>query len=245
MNFEKLAKKIKECKKIAVLTGAGISKESGIPTFRGEDGLWQKYNPEELATPWAFKKDPKLVWEWYNYRREIIAKAKPNEAHLILAKLEKTKDLTIITQNIDGLHSLAGSKNIIELHGNIWRVRCVECDTRKYNRSVPIEEIPPRCECGGLLRPDVVWFGEQLPEEAIEKAVRVAQECDLFMVIGTSLVVQPAGSLPFIALENKALVVEVNPEETILSRKIDLFFKMKATEFASTLKRYLTEESLC
>ncbi|MGB9668220.1 MAG: SIR2 family NAD-dependent protein deacylase [Thermosulfidibacteraceae bacterium] len=242
MELLDLVKKIEESKNIVVLTGAGISHESGIPTFRGKDGLWEKYKPEELATPWAFEKNPKLVWEWYNYRREIIAKAKPNECHYLIAELEKEKDLTLITQNIDGLHELAGSRDIIELHGNIWRVKCTKCSYKEINRDVPLKEIPPKCpKCVGLLRPDVVWFGEPLPTEELNDAMELSAKCDLFIVIGTSLVVQPAGSLPFIALENRAFVVEVNPEETILSQRAHLFFKMKAVEFARRFKEVWKE----
>ncbi len=239
MDFKKLVEKIKDAKKIVVLTGAGISQESGIPTFRGKEGWWEKYKPEELATPWAFEKNPKLVWEWYNYRREIIDRAKPNECHTLLAELEKVKDLTIVTQNIDGLHERAGSKDIIELHGNIWRVKCTNCSYKGYNREVPLKEIPPKCpNCGSIIRPDVVWFGEPLPKEELEEAIELSYRCDLFIVIGTSLVVQPAGSLPFMALENKAFVVEVNPEETILSDRAHLFFKMKAVDFAREFKNF-------
>ena len=217
--------------RIVVLTGAGISAESGVPTFRGKEGLWRKYDPRDLATPEAFRRDPKVVWEWYNWRREIIAKAQPSEAHRILAELERRRDLRIITQNVDGLHQRAGSKKVIELHGNIWRVRCVICGVRYYDERVPLEDLPPKCkECGGLLRPDVVWFGETLPQEELEEAYRLSSEADIFLVIGTSAQVYPAADLPFVAKRSGARVIEINPEETPVTPYADLSIRKGATE---------------
>ena len=204
--------------RVAVLTGAGVSAESGVPTFRGEKGLWRRYRPEELATPEAFARDPKLVWEWYDWRRQLIARCEPNAAHRTLAEMEEFfPNFTLITQNVDGLHQAAGSKRVLELHGNIWRVRCTAEGTVTENREVPLKEIPPRCGCGALLRPDVVWFGEPLPAEALEAAYRAAQNCDVMLVIGTSAVVQPAASLPIVALRSGTYVIEINPQETPLS----------------------------
>ncbi len=217
--------------RIVVLTGAGISAESGVPTFRGKEGLWKKYDPRELATPEAFRRDPKTVWEWYNWRREIIAKAEPSEAHRLLAELERRRDLWVITQNVDGLHQRAGSERVIELHGNIWKVRCISCGARYYDRTVPLREIPPRCrECGGLLRPDVVWFGETLPKDALERAYQLSSEADIFLVIGTSAQVYPAAELPLVAKGRGARLIEINPEETPITPYADLSIRKGASE---------------
>ncbi len=216
---------------LVALTGAGISAESGVPTFRGEGGLWRRYDPSKLATPEAFRRDPKLVWEWYAWRREIIARAEPSEAHKILADLERKKGLWVITQNVDGLHQRAGSRNVVELHGSIWKVRCISCGARYYDRRVPLEEIPPRCgECGGLLRPDVVWFGEPLPEDALERACDLSERAEIFLVIGTSATVYPAAELPLIAKRRGAKVIEINPEETPLTPFADLSIRKGASE---------------
>ena len=204
---------------VAVLTGAGVSAESGVPTFRGEGGLWRNFRSEQLATPEAFRRDPALVWEWYNWRRGLIGGCAPNAAHEMLAQMEAAiPDFTLITQNIDGLHQLAGSRNVLELHGNIWRTRCTGCGQLTKDRRMPLPELPPRCpECGALLRPDVVWFGESLPLEVLERAWAAAADCRLMLVVGTSAVVQPAASLPLVAQRNGARLVEVNPAETPLS----------------------------
>ncbi len=204
---------------VAVLTGAGISAESGVPTFRGEGGLWRNFRPEQLATPQAFDRDPALVWEWYDWRRGLIGSCVPNAAHETLADMEQTlPDFILITQNVDGLHWLAGSRNVLELHGSIWRVRCVACNKMEQDRRAPLPEIPPRCSaCGALLRPDVVWFGESLSSEVLEKAWAAVAGCRLMLVIGTSAVVHPAATLPLVALRNGARLVEVNPNETPLS----------------------------
>ncbi|BAT71832.1 NAD-dependent deacetylase [Thermosulfidibacter takaii ABI70S6] len=238
--IEKVADRIRKSKKLVVLTGAGISKESGIPTFRGEDGLWNKFKPEELATPWAFQRDPKLVWEWYNWRRGLMLDKKPNEGHLLIAKLEKmVPEFWLITQNIDGLHQMAGSKKVIELHGNIWRERCVSCSFKRTNRGL-VEEIPPKCpECGSLLRPDVVWFGEALPEDALNVAIEQSSTCDTMLVVGTSCVVQPAASLPVIARNSGAFLVEVNPDTTPITGISDVSLRITAVEFAKALQQYL------
>jgi NAD-dependent deacetylase len=204
---------------VVVLTGAGVSAESGVPTFRGAGGLWRNFQPQELATPEAFRRDPALVWEWYDWRRGLLISCAPNAAHETLAKMEAAlPDLTLITQNVDGLHQAAGSRNVLELHGNIWRARCTGCERTTEDRRAPLPEIPPHCsKCGALLRPDVVWFGESLPPEVLEAAWAAAARCRLMLVIGTSAVVQPAASLPLVALRNGARLVEVNPNETPLS----------------------------
>jgi NAD-dependent deacetylase len=216
---------------ITVLTGAGVSAESDVPTFRGKDGLWRTYRAEELATPEAFARDPKTVWEWYDYRRQIVAGKHPNPAHEAITRLDEgLADFLLITQNVDGLHERAGTKRIVELHGNLFRVRCTGgCGTSR-NLEVPLTEIPPRCHCGALLRPDVVWFGEALPEQALSAAFEASRSCDLMLVIGTSAVVQPAASMPLIAKQAGRYVVEVNPDPTPITPFVDIAFSGKAGE---------------
>jgi NAD-dependent deacetylase len=216
-------------KRVTVLTGAGVSAESGVPTFRGEDGLWQGLRATDLATPQAFAQDSKLVWNFYNWRRELLAPLRPNPAHQALVGLEeKIPHFSLITQNIDDLHLRAGSKNIIELHGNIWMVRCTGCQVVNRNEEVPLPELPACAECGGLLRPHVVWFGEQLEPAILERAVALTRSCDTMLVIGTSAVVQPAASLAILAKEAGARVVEINLESTPYSRQLDLALQGKA-----------------
>lgn len=213
---EALVDALRRAQHVVVLTGAGISAESGVPTFRqAQTGLWANYDPEELATAAAFERDPRRVWEWYAWRRQLIAEAAPNAGHVALAALEaRVPRFTLITQNIDELHRRAGSQETVELHGSIGRCRCVDCDevTRDWTEG---EDVPPRCRyCGGVLRPDVVWFGEALPFDALAKAVAATHEADLFFSIGTSSVVYPAAALPLEAVEYGATAVEINPEET-------------------------------
>jgi NAD-dependent deacetylase len=207
---------------IAVLTGSGISAESGVPTFRGQDGLWRTYRAEELATPHAFANNPDLVWEWYDWRRGLIAGCEPNAAHRTLAEMEREcEDFVLVTQNVDGLHQRAGSERIVELHGNIWQVRCTSEGSVSPNEEVPLSQVPPRCSCGALLRPHVVWFGESLDHSSLEEAYRAAEGCDLMLVIGTSAVVHPAASLPTVAKQSGAYLIEVNLERTPLSPHAD------------------------
>jgi NAD-dependent deacetylase len=218
-----LIRALQSAQRITVLTGAGISAESGVPTFRdAQTGLWSNFKAEDLATPEAFERNPKLVWEWYAWRRELVAKAQPNPGHLALVELERrVPNFTLITQNVDGLHQRAGSRNIIELHGNITRTKCFE-ENVTVEKWEETGDVPPRCpRCGGRLRPDVVWFNENLPEDAIEKAIATSRSCDLFFSIGTSSQVYPAASLPFEALDAGATVVEINPDETPLTPKAD------------------------
>ena len=217
--------------RVAALTGAGISAESGVPTFRGEDGLWQGFKATDLATPQAFARDPKLVWNFYNWRRELLAPLQPNPAHKALIHLEeKIPQFSLITQNIDDLHHRAGSKNLVELHGNIWMVRCTQCHVVSRNEEVPLPELPACKECDGLLRPHVVWFGEQLDSTIMDKAVAAIRSCDTMLVIGTSALVQPAASLAIVAKEQGARVVEINLEPTPHSHKLDLALRGKAGE---------------
>jgi NAD-dependent deacetylase len=209
---------------LAVLTGAGISAESGVPTFRGEGGLWRTYRAQDLATPSAFRRDPGLVWEWYDWRRSLIEECQPNPAHNTLAEMESYfDDFTLITQNVDGLHRLAGSRNVIALHGNIWDLRCTRsCRANWQDRTVPLTALPPRCpDCDALARPDVVWYGESLPANALDAAYAAAQRCQVMLVIGTSAVVQPAASLPLVALRQGAYVIEINPQSTPLSEAVN------------------------
>ena len=217
---------LKQARSVAVLTGAGVPAESGIPTFRGNNGLWKQHRAEDLATPGAFGRDPKLVWEWYDWRRGLIAEAKPNPGHYALAALEeRTPKFTLITQNVDGLHESAGSRNVLGLHGSIWILRCVSCGHEMEDRRTPLPEIPPRCECGALLRPGVVWFGEALASEVWRPAEIAARTADVFLVIGTSAAVYPAAGLAQIAKSSGARVVEINIAETGLSQQIDEFLE--------------------
>ena len=183
-----VADRLKASTSVVVLTGAGISQESGVPTFRGTDGLWKNFRAEDLATPQAFERDPALVWQWYDWRRSLIKPLKPNPGHYALADLEKRiKDFTLVTQNVDGLHRVAGSKNPIEMHGTLWRVRCVQCENSLENREVPIK-ILPRCgACGGLLRPDVVWFGEALDENILHTIYKCLQKTQVMLIVGAVL----------------------------------------------------------
>jgi NAD-dependent deacetylase len=216
---------------IVVLSGAGISSESGIPTFRGPGGLWRDFRAEDLATPEAFAKDPRLVWEWYDWRRQKIAPAKPNLGHYALVTLEKrAPELTLITQNVDGLHALAGSRNLLEIHGSLWRTRCLSCREVRENRGTPLERLPPLCACEGLLRPDVVWFGEPLPFDLLKRSIRAVEACDLMIVVGTSGIVQPAASLADTALARGTPVVEINLDPTPLSDRATHFLQGKAGE---------------
>ena len=228
--FEPVDKQLKNAKKIIFVTGAGISQESGIPTFRGTDGLWKRYDPMQLATIDAFYDDPKLVWEWYEERRKNILQAKPNPGHFSIAELEKYKEIIVLTQNIDGLHQRAGSTNVLELHGSIIRIKCSECNF-KDNILTSFDQLPPKCSiCNNILRPDVVWFGEALPQDVWRQAILEANSCDAMIIAGTSLVVSPANTLPIYAKQNNALLIEVNPEETIMSSEMDLSLKMTSAK---------------
>lgn len=208
---------LREAQHIAVLTGAGTSAESGVPTFRdAQTGLWAQFRPEDLATPDAFLRDPKTVWDWYAWRRELVAQAKPNAGHFALVEMEKrAPKLTLITQNVDSMHQRAGSQNVIELHGNIARNKCFSCGRVVELAAADGTVVPPRCpHCGGMLRPDVVWFGETLPEQSLTAAFEAAELCDVFFSIGTSGVVEPAASLPLLARRALATVITINLDVT-------------------------------
>ncbi len=228
--FESLTEKLKNAKKIVFVTGAGISQESGIPTFRGNDGLWRKYDPMQLATIDAFYDNPKLVWEWYEDRRKNILNAKPNPGHFAIAELEKFKDVVVLTQNIDGLHQRAGSSHVLELHGSIIRIKCTVCE---FEDDIPssFENLPPKCiKCNNILRPDVVWFGESLPQKVWNQAIIEASSCEIMIVAGTSLVVSPANTLPVYAKENNATLIEVNPEQTQMSSEMDMSLRTTSAQ---------------
>ena len=224
--FDTVAQKLKGSKKIVFVTGAGISQESGIPTFRGKDGYWRKYDPMKLASIDAFYDDPKLVWEWYEDRRKNILDVKPNEGHFAISQMEEFKDVVILTQNIDGLHQRSGSTNVLELHGSIIRIKCTVCDFID-NITENFESLPPKCKCGSMLRPDVVWFGEPLPQNIWQSAIKEASVCDVMVIVGTSLVVSPANTLPVYAKQNGAILIEVNPEKTVMSN--DMALSIQAT----------------
>jgi NAD-dependent deacetylase len=219
MFSERLLERLSSATSVAALTGAGISAESGVPTFRGSEGLWKKFKPEELASFDAFIRNPDLVWEWYSYRKKLIAEVKPNPGHYALADMEKLfLDFAVVTQNIDNLHQRAGSTRVYELHGNIERNYCIKCGRRYRNDELASAALAPRCiDCGGLIRPDVVWFGELLPADQWELADQASRNADVFLSIGTSAIVYPAASLPLVAKENGAYIVEVNAETTPLS----------------------------
>ncbi len=223
---------------IVALTGSGISKGSGIPTFRGKDGLWKNYNAMDLATPQAFKRNPQLVWEWYAWRIGLILDKEPNPAHYSLTKLEEARLLKwLITQNVDSLHYRADSKNIIEVHGNIFRAKCEKCGVKIMLDKAPTE--PPMCACGNMLRPDVVWFGESLDQVIITKAYEViSNECDILLVIGTSGLVYPVADFPFIAKDRGAFIIEFNLDDTPISHIADFVIHGKSEE---TLAKFVDE----
>jgi NAD-dependent deacetylase len=237
-----LIDRLRAAVRVAVLTGAGISAESGVPTFReAQAGLWARYRAEDLATPEAFRRSPRLVWEWYTWRRELVSAAQPNPGHLALAEMElRFPIFTLITQNVDGLHQRAGSGRrfpVLELHGNIQRTKCFQED-RLVESWKESGEVPPLCpHCGALLRPDVVWFGEMLPQDALQAAMQAAQECDVFMSIGTSGLVEPAASLPLLALQEGKCVIEINPSPTPLTSQASYVLCSHSGEILPALAR--------
>jgi len=233
---ETAARLLHDARSVVVSTGAGMSKESGIPTFRdAPNALWEEFDPEKLASPEGFLRDPPLVWRWYEERRRMISKVQPNAGHFAIARLEGHFDrFVVITQNIDDLHHKAGSKNVIEMHGNIFRYKCFDMDH-------PVDELPhgddapPKCGCGSLIRPDVVWFGEVLPQSALEKAFAAIETCDVMVVVGTSGIVFPVAGFPSLARRAGARIVEINPEETSITPLADVFVKGPAGEVLPVL----------
>jgi len=237
---DKLKSLLSRNTKVTVLTGAGISAESGVPTFRGEEGLWKKFRPEELATFDAFMANPELVWEWYEYRRKIIEEIKPNPGHQALVDFQNHfENFDLITQNVDGLHHQAGSENVVELHGNIRKNKCIRCGKKYESLEGMLPGNPPQCPCGGKIRPDVVWFGEMLPQDALDYAFSASSQCRLFFSIGTSAVVHPAASLPLIAKKRGAYLVEVNTCPTEITPWADESLWGKSGEILPQLVKLL------
>ncbi|HDS00390.1 MAG TPA: NAD-dependent deacylase [candidate division Zixibacteria bacterium] len=222
MFSETLIELLKKDPKICVLTGAGVSAESGVPTFRGKEGIWKKFRAEELATVDAFLSNPELVLAWYQHRRDIIDNIEPNPGHYALAKMEKHfSDFCLVTQNVDALHRKAGSEHVLEVHGNIMRNKCLTCGKPVNRLDFKEGDDIPRCECGGMIRPDVVWFGEMLPADVFAEANKKSFQCELFLSIGTSAIVYPAAGLPIAAKQRGAYLVEINVQETELSTYAD------------------------
>jgi len=226
-------------RRIVVLTGAGVSAESGLPTFRdAQTGLWARYRPEDLATPEAFANNPKLVWDWYAWRKKLVTEAQPNPGHYALAEMEKhIATFTLVTQNVDGLHRRAGSHNVLELHGNLLRMKCFDEGTLVEEADVSGPDLPRCPRCGGLLRPDVVWFGELLPANVLNQAIQAIRTCDTFFSVGTSALVQPAAGLSRLALEQGAVVVEVNPQVTPLTDQVAYVLRGPSGEVLPELVR--------
>jgi NAD-dependent deacetylase len=230
--------KLAAARSVVVLTGAGISADSGVPTFRGTEGLWRNFRAEDLATPDAFERDPRLVWEWYNWRRELIATKQPNPAHEAVAEMERRhSQFWLITQNVDGLHRAAGSRKLSEIHGNIWMVRCTTCHRIVENRDVPIQILPMCSACHSLLRPHIVWFGESLEDEDLRRSFSALRSCDLCLIIGTSGVVYPAAGFAAMAKEAGAFVAEINLDVTPHTGLVDVSLQGRAKDVVPLLLR--------
>lgn len=246
MNFsDEMIRLLQKAERVVALTGAGVSQESGLRTFRdAQTGLWSQYKPTELASPEAFERDPKLVWDWYAMRREKIRNVEPNPGHYALVSMAHyIPDFSLITQNVDNLHRKAGSPHVIELHGNLQRVRCFSCGQQVTAWDAADGEVPHCITCNGLLRPDVVWFGEALPRADLEAAVVAARACQVFFSIGTSGLVQPAASLAYAARNRGAVLVEINTESTPLTRKVDFVFHGKSGEILPAMVRAVWGDS--
>jgi len=244
-----LAGHIRAASRLTVLTGAGVSAASGVPTFRGPGGLWKDFRPEDLATPEAFERDPRLVWEWYDWRRQMVASCRPNRAHEILAAWShRYPSFTLVTQNVDGLHERAGTREVVRFHGSIWEVscwrRCAASPARWREETVPFPELPPPCpRCGGPVRPGVVWFGELIDPDILERARR-AVDCDVCLAVGTSSVVYPAAALLDAARERGAFTAEINPEATPASASCDIALAAPAEEVLDRIEGLLAAEPL-
>jgi NAD-dependent deacetylase len=239
MHDEDLAKArqwLAQARAVTVLTGAGISAESGVPTFRGAGGVWEKVNPMELASPEGFRRDPRKVWSWYNARRRQLLQVRPNPGHYALAELEKrVPQFGLITQNVDRLHQAAGSKNVVELHGNIWEVRCTGCGRVEDRTGVDLPDEPHCDHCGAWLRPNVVWFGEELPAQAWRQAEAWTRRADVFLVVGTSAEVWPAAGLVYLARDVGAKLIEINPENTAVTQLADVVLRGPAGQILPQL----------
>lgn len=244
--MDQLIERLRAARRVTVLTGAGVSAASGMPTFRGASGMWKQFRPEQLATPEAFARDPKTVWEWYDWRRQLIAKVQPNGAHHVLARWQtRFPRFTLVTQNVDGLHERAGSKDVIRYHGSIWRLRCTNaglkaCAAEWEDLRAPLPEIPPRCpHCGGLARPGVVWFGEAIPPSALRAASDAASNCDVFLTVGTSSVVYPAAGLVHEAAHRGAFTAEINVEATEATTIVNAALQGPAEELLTRIEASL------
>ncbi|HEX6323577.1 MAG TPA: NAD-dependent deacylase [Vicinamibacterales bacterium] len=251
-----LIEKLRAARRVTVLTGAGVSAASGVPTFRGASGMWKQFRVEQLATPEAFARDPASVWEWYDWRRRLIAEAEPNDAHRVLARWEaRFPDFTLVTQNVDGLHERAGSTRIVRYHGSIWRLRCAgvvaglkacatqACAADWEDLRAPLPSLPPTCpHCGALARPGVVWFGEPIPAAAIRDSSRAAASCDVFLMIGTSAIVYPAAGLLHEAAYHGAFTAEINVEATDASPAVDLAIQGKAEKVLAEIDARLEDQ---
>jgi NAD-dependent deacetylase len=234
---------LRRARRVTVITGAGMSAESGVPTFRGAAGLWRSFRPEDLATPQAFSRDPATVWAWYRWRQHLIARAAPNAGHMALARLEATRPgWHVLTQNVDGLHQRAGSRAVVELHGSIWRSRCLSCHASCAIAPEQVEDEAaplPRCACGEMLRPAVVWFGEALDSTVVTQAWSAVEETDALLVVGTSAVVYPVAALPDIARAKHVPVVEINVDDTPLSARANFVVRATAVTALSALEQAL------
>ena len=243
--LSRAAETLRHASRVTVVTGAGVSAASGVPTFRGEDGLWSNFRVEELATAEAFERDPRLVWEWYEWRRKLIAECEPNRAHEILASWSRRyPGFTLITQNVDGLHERAGTANVVRFHGSLWELACwrgcAESPARWRDETVPFPSLPPPCPgCGGMARPGVVWFGEPIDPVVLDESL-AALDCDVCVVVGTSAVVYPAAGLADEARRRGAFTIEINPEPTDATPRFDLAIAGKAEEVLDGIERLLT-----
>lgn len=245
--LESIVSRLRSEQRVVVFTGAGVSAESGIPTFRDKlEGLWSRFSAEELACAKGFKANPKLVWEWYAWRRKMILDAEPNRAHQAIALMETlVPEFTLITQNVDGLHQRAGSTRVIELHGNIHRSRCFDEDT-VIEKWAETDQVPPRCpNCGGMLRPDVVWFGEALSDDSYSKAKEAVRNCTMLFSIGTSSLVYPAAVFPYEAAYRGAMVVQINPNQTDLDQVTPFSLRGKAGEWMPAIVNAAWPKSRC
>lgn len=242
--LDELADRLRTAARVVVLTGAGVSAASGVPTFRGSDGLWRQYRPQDLATPDAFARDPALVWEWYDWRRSTIARCKPNAAHVVLARWSTRLRIAVITQNVDGLHERAGTAGLLRFHGSIWHLRCAAaCGAPEWeDRTAPFTTLPPRCPgCNGLARPGVVWFGESIDSAVLRRASDAAARADVFLSVGTSSVVYPAAGLLDMAHARGAFTAEINPEATASSSEVDLVIARGAEDVLPALDERMDE----
>jgi len=226
---------VRDFSRVVFFTGAGMSAESGVPTYRGKGGIWKEYDYRRYACQPAFEADPEAVWEFHNYRRKLVSECRPNEGHERLARAEQQQPghVVVVTQNIDGLHQLAGSRAVHELHGSLWRIRCDSCGQKLTTRDVPLTELC--CRCGAYWRPDIVWFGDALFTAVIEAVQRELRQCDLLVSVGTSAVVYPAAEMPLIAKRAGATLVEINPEPTPLSDAYDVLLRGPATKMLAQI----------